>query len=138
MAYLNEGGLQKVYSRLKTIFVQKSSIVNSLAATSEGKVLDARQGKALKALVDAKAAVAPVTATLSHSGWSQSGDVYTQTVNVSGVTASGPVIVSPQPAAFLAYSEAQVYASAQSAGKLTFTAVFRPDADLAVNCLVVA
>lgn len=138
MAYLNESGLRKLYSRLKIIFLEKSSIVNTLTATSEGKALDARQGKALKTLVDAKATITPATATLSQSGWSLSGSVYTQTVSVSGVTASGRVIVSPQPSAFLSYSEAQVYASAQSAGKLTFTAVYRPECDLAVNCLVVA
>ena len=74
------------------------------------------------------------TATLAVASWSGSGP-YTQTVSVSGVTASNTVVVAPAPASFTAWGECGVYASAQASGKLTFTAAVKPTAALTAQVL---
>ena len=58
-------------------------------------------------------------------------------LSVSGVTASNVVVVSPAPASFTAWGESGVYASAQAAGKLTFTAAVKPTAALTANVLCI-
>lgn len=73
-----------------------------------------------------------VTVTLPSASWS--GGV--QTVTASGVTASNIVFVSPAPASFLAYAEAQIYCSAQGANSLTFTCQAVPSSDLTVNAVI--
>jgi len=69
------------------------------------------------------------TVSLSASGWSGN----TQTVNVSGVTASNLVIVSPNPVNHVAYAEANVRCVSQEVGKLTFACDSVPGSSLAVN-----
>ena len=73
-----------------------------------------------------------IAATLTTANWSSN----TQTVNVTGVTASNAVIVSAAPASYLSYSEFGVYCSAQGAGTLTFTCDSTPDVNLTVNVLI--
>lgn len=73
------------------------------------------------------------TATLSSSGWSSG----TQTVTVSGVTATSTVIVSPAAANFEAYCKAMVRCTAQATNSLTFTAKTTPTAALTVNVLII-
>lgn len=113
-----------------------ANLANNLTTTAQGYALDARQGKALNSAIAAKASKTTATASLSTSGWSGEGP-YTQAVSVSGVTASNAVVVSPAPASFAEYGACGVYASAQAAGKLTFTATARPAAALTVNVLCV-
>ena len=71
------------------------------------------------------------TATLTTSGWSSNS----QTVTVSGVTASNTVVVSPAPASYAEYSVCGVYCSAQAANSLTFTCSETPAAALTVNIM---
>lgn len=71
--------------------ITSEKIANNLTTVDAGKVLDARQGKALSdqitELDSAKASTAAYTATLAASGWS--GTVpYTQTVSVAGILAT--------------------------------------------------
>ena len=73
-----------------------------------------------------------IAVTLATANWSSN----TQTVNVTGVTASNAVIVSAAPASYLSYSEFGVYCSAQGAGTLTFTCDSTPDVNLTVNVLI--
>ena len=113
-----------------------ANLANNLTTTAQGYALDARQGKALNSAIAGKASKTTATASLSTSGWSGEGP-YTQAVSVSGVTASNAVVVSPAPASFAEYGACGVYASAQAAGKLTFTATARPAAALTVNVLCV-
>lgn len=70
-----------------------------------------------------------LTVTLSAGGWSGK----TQTVTASGVTASNTVLVTPAPASFLAYAEAQVRCTAQAANSLTFQCEEVPAAALTVQ-----
>ena len=57
------------------------------------------------------------TVTLTSSGWSDK----TQTVSIEGITADNIVWVSPAPSTHTAYTEANIRATAQAEGSLTFT-----------------
>lgn len=72
------------------------------------------------------------TITLAVAGWSSN----TQTVSVTGVTATGVVFVSPDPTDQSAYTSAGIICSAQAAGTLTFTCSTTPSADLSVNVVM--
>lgn len=77
--------------------------------------------------------------TLSSASWTANGDVYTQTATVSGVSATETaqeIHVTPATASMSAYMESGVYASAQAADKITFTASKVPTADLTVYALI--
>ena len=113
-----------------------ANVANNLTTEQEGCALDARQGKALATLANGKASKTTATASLAVASWSGSGP-YTQTVSVSGVTANNAVVVAPAPESFTAWGESAVYASAQAAGKLTFTAAVKPTAALTVNVLCI-
>lgn len=79
------------------------------------------------------------TVTLSSTGWTASGDVYTQTATVSGVSATETeqeIHVTPATASMTAYMESGVYASAQAANQITFTASKVPTANLTVYALI--
>ena len=72
------------------------------------------------------------TITLAAAGWSSN----TQTVNVTGMTATGVVMVSPDPTDQSAYTSAGIICSAQAAGTLTFTCSTTPSSDLSVNVVM--
>lgn len=79
------------------------------------------------------------TVTLSSTGWTANGDVYTQTATVSGVSATETaqeIHVTPATASMTAYMEAGVYASAQAANQITFTASEKPAVDLTVYAVI--
>ena len=73
--------------------------------------------------------------TLSTSSWSGSAGAYTQTVSVSGVTATSIVVVAPTPAHSSIYGENSILCTAQSSGKLTFTANSVPTSSVIVNVI---
>lgn len=79
-----------------------------------------------------KCAKSTVTASLTVSGWSS----LIQAVSVSGVTSGNTVIVSPAPASYTAYTEANVRCTAQASGKLTFTCDETPTVALTVNVVI--
>ena len=72
------------------------------------------------------------TITLTAAGWSSN----TQTVSVTGMTATGVVLVSPDPTDQSAYTSAGILCTAQAAGTLTFTCSTTPTADLSVNVVM--
>lgn len=72
------------------------------------------------------------TVTLAAADWSSN----TQTVNVTGMTATGVVMVSPDPTDQSAYTSAGILATAQAAGTLTFTCDTVPSGDLSVNVVM--
>ena len=79
------------------------------------------------------------TVTLSSTGWTASGDVYTQSATVSGVSATETaqeIHVTPATASMTVYMEAGVYASAQAANQITFTASKVPTTNLTVYALI--
>lgn len=73
------------------------------------------------------------TGTLVAADWSSSS----QTINVTGVTASNNVIVAPAPASQADYTSAGIICTAQGAGTLTFTCTSTPSSDLTVNVLII-
>lgn len=77
--------------------------------------------------------ITSTTATLTTNWWSSS----TQTVSVSGVTASNQVIVAPDPSDLDDYAEKGVYCSGQGSGTLTFTCDTTPTASITVNVLII-
>ena len=73
--------------------------------------------------------ITSVTVSLTVEGWSDNQ----QTVSATNVTASNIVWVSPAPASFTAYGQAGIYASAQSAGSITFTCAKVPTVAISVE-----
>lgn len=73
------------------------------------------------------------TATLAAASWASKK----QTVSVSGVTAGSHVIIAPDPAYYVAYSESMVRCVTQAAGSLTFQCEDVPATALTVNILIV-
>lgn len=81
----------------------------------------------------ASATTTPATMpTLAVADWSSN----TQTVNVTGVTATNTVIVSPAPASAADYSAAGILCTAQGAGTLTFTCDTVPSNAITVNVVI--
>ncbi len=75
--------------------------------------------------------------TLTAAGWD--GTAKTQTVTVSGVSATETaqeIHITPATASMTAYMESGVYASGQAANKITFTASEKPTADLTVYAVI--
>lgn len=83
------------------------------------------------------------TVTLTTSGWAKSGDRYSQTVNVTGVTASTPVVlvdvalsgtdVDADAAALEAWGIVSANNVEQGDGTLTFYALSVPSVNVPVN-----
>lgn len=100
---------------------------------------DNKLGKVTLAQARSMLKITPIsttTATLTASGWTTSDDTTTQTVNVTGVTATSVLLVSSAPANHTAWIEAGVYCSAQGAGTLTFTCTDTPEDSLTANIMI--
>lgn len=69
------------------------------------------------------------TGTLAVADWSSN----TQTISVTGVTATSVVFVSPDPLSASDYASAGILCSAQNAGTLTFTCDTTPTNAITVN-----
>lgn len=80
-----------------------------------------------------QSAISSTTATLAVNSWSSG----TQTVNVTGVTSSNTVVVSPAPSSVSDYASAGIYCSAQGSGTLTFTCSTTPTSAITVNVMIV-
>jgi len=95
---------------------------------------DALDAKASVSSVNAKAdkSVA-VSVTIAVADWTNQSC----TKSVSGVTASNNIIVAPDPASFLAYGEAQIRATAQGSGTVTFACETVPTEAVTVNVMIV-
>lgn len=79
-----------------------------------------------------KASKTSTTATLTSAGWSS----LTQTVSVTGVTASNDVIISPDTSSRDEYISSGVWCASQGSGTLTFTCETDPTSNLTVNVLI--
>ena len=81
----------------------------------------------------ANAATSPSTMpTLAVADWSSN----TQTVNVTGVTATNTVFVSPAPASAADFAAAGIVCTAQGSGTLTFTCDTVPSNAITVNVVI--
>lgn len=70
--------------------------------------------------------------TLAADGWSDKS----QTVNLPGVTADNDLFVAPIEDSMTDYYDADIRASAQAAGRLTFMCETVPTASLMVNVVI--
>ena len=80
-----------------------------------------------------------VTVTLSSSQWTESSSGYTQKETVSGVSATETaqmINIIPKVSNQAAYIQAGVYASAQAANSITFTALKKPTVNLTVYVVI--
>ena len=75
--------------------------------------------------------------TLASGSWSGDAAPYTQTITVSGVTASNDVIVSPAVSSRSNYLAGYIDCTAQGDNTLTFSAQVKPSANIAVDVIVV-
>lgn len=73
---------------------------------------------------------------LNSGSWAQSGDVYTITVAVGGVTSSTNIITSPAAGSFDTGVNAMIRATAQGDGTVTFTASSIPDTNVYMNVIL--
>ena len=71
--------------------------------------------------------------TIAVADWSNQACIK----SVSGVTASNNIVIAPDPAYFLAYGEAQIRATAQGNGTVTFACENVPDSAISVIVLIV-
>lgn len=107
--------------------VTTSTIKNKAVATN--KIDDAAVTYA-KLAADAKSK--GVAVTLPASSWADGA----QTVAVEGVTADNNVLVAAAPASREAWSDAEIYCSAQNNGTLTFVCGSVPAEDVTANVVI--
>ncbi len=115
------GGYDVTNSEAGTFYVgltpnNSSDTVNYKLLDSDGTIPTARLTKVNS------------TITLTAAGWSNGS----QTVNVTGMTATGVVLVSPDPTDQADYTSAGIICSAQASGTLTFTCSTTPVNDIDV------
>lgn len=108
-----------------------------LATDIMGTIAIANGGTGATTAADARTNLGAVSATsrstvLYAVNWASQS----QTLTVTGVSASNIVIVSPAPASYEAYGEAGVRCSAQASNSLTFTCTDTPSANLTVNVVI--
>ena len=78
--------------------------------------------------------ITKTSATISVASWGSSN---TATISISGVTASNTVIVGPAPASIEAWTNSNIYCSAQASGSLTFKCSSVPSASITVNIMII-
>lgn len=106
----------------------------SVATTNVQGLMSAADKKKLDGIAEGanKYSVVNATVTLDTSGWSNK----TQTVTVSGVTASNTVIISPNADSQAEYIDCTVVCTTQSSNSLTFTCETVPSVSLKVNIAI--
>lgn len=100
-----------------------TSDANKPISTATQTALDGKQAKHSTA-----------TATLTVAGWSSKS----QTVSVSGVTASNTVFVAPSGSSYSDYATSLIRCTAQASGTLTFVCDEVPSSAVTVNVVILA
>lgn len=77
--------------------------------------------------------VTSTTETIEVADWNGGT---TATISVTGVTASNIVMVSPSPSDYSDYASANIRATAQASGTLTFTCDITPSSDIDINIVI--
>lgn len=114
--------------------------VNNIGTETEERVTAAKNE--IAAIANVKAQVLTQTAALPVDSWEQDGEIYGQSVGVTGVTIDKnktSVIVSPPTDRAMEeeYLKCEVRASAQGDGILVFTCTDMPEVDIEANVMVV-
>ena len=138
MNFLDENGLGRLWAQ---IILKLNSKVPDGGTT--GQVLKKTETGTEWADESGGSSSTTQTITLLTSGWAQSGSRYAQTVNVTGVTASTPVVLvdvaltgtdlDADAAALEAWGIVSANNVAQGNGTLTFYALSVPSVNVPVN-----
>lgn len=107
-------------------------VVADYTGATQGQVLTLNSSGNAEWVTPSGGGSTGTTASLVVADWSSN----TQTVNVTGVTASNNVIVAPAPASQADYTAAGIICTAQGAGTLTFTCTTVPSSAITVNVLI--
>lgn len=75
--------------------------------------------------------------TLNTGLWTSSGELYTQSVSVAGVSAASNLVIGPAAGSWDAAVDAQVRCTAQGNASLTFTASKLPEAPVVMTAIIV-
>ena len=75
--------------------------------------------------------------TLNTGLWTSSGELYTQSVSVAGVTAASNLVIGPAADSWDKAVAAQVRCTAQGNASLTFTAAELPDAAVVMTVIII-
>lgn len=108
----------------------KASYAAAMSLNGSSLSLNNKNGTALSTV--SLPSSTSVTITIAVSDWSSK----TCTKSVTGVTASNNIVVAPSPTSFLAYGEAQIRATAQGSGTVTFACETVPTEAVMVNVLI--
>lgn len=112
-----------------------SSMTASEAQTGTATTARSITAATLKSGVEAHSSKATsTTATLASGSWSTNG---TQTVNVTGVTASNVIIVAPATTSMDEYVSCKIKCTGQASGTLTFSCTSVPSSAITVNVLII-
>lgn len=107
----------------------KITVPGMLKGTGEGVV-------AAQAGTDYALPANGVVITLGVAAWTGAEAPFTQTVSVSGATATNVKVVSPAYASVDEYASCGVKAAAEGAGTITFACATAPENDLIVNVAI--
>ena len=132
-----DSALQSVPSTYRTASAQDTIDNGKQAKITASGLLKGNGAGGVSAAVKGTDYAGPsvgVSVTLRASGWN--ANAKTQTVSVSGVTATANLIITAAPSSYMAYAEAGVRCTAQGAGTLTFACETVPTADVAANVLI--
>ena len=135
----NVQGLAEFISNSLAGYLPKSGGTMAGALTLKGEPTADLQAATKKYVDDSTTSIKAKAhkVTLTAAGWD--GTTKTQTATVSGVSATETaqeIHVTPATASMTAYMEAGVYASAQAANQITFTASENPTTDLTVYVVI--
>lgn len=119
--------VKRLVKNLETLTFAHSAITNPNSVADVQHLTAAQVTK----LTDFPSAT---TATLTVVGWAANS----QTVNVTGITADSIILMgSPSTdAQYLAYGAAQIRATSQGIGTITFTCTTTPTIELIINILI--
>ena len=133
-----DSALQSVPSTYRTASAQDTIDNGKQAKITASGMLKGNGAGGVSAAVKGTDYAAPsvgVSVTLSASVWN--ANTKTQTVSVSGVTATGNLIITAAPDSYMAYAKAGVRCTAQGAGTLTFACETVPTANVVANVLII-
>ena len=116
---------QQAVARANISALGMTDVIDNLTALDIDKPLSARQGRALKTLIDGVTPV-DITATLVSTGWTAVDGGYTQDVTITGMTATtmgdAAMAMTATDEQEAAAAEAQLKVTAQAADTITVKA----------------
>ena len=111
-----------------TVSISTATNINGLLKGNGSKVSAAQVGE------DYASPALPQILALTAAGWN--ANTLTQTVTVTGVTATNVKIVAPNEANVDEYAACGVKATGEGQGTVTFTCTTIPEVDLLVNIAI--